>query len=141
MLHTPGSSQVTQYKNLNGRRPPTTAAIYKSAKVGPTICIPQMASSCGALKSIRVKSLPLISLCREALSALPLVNIPNLKPTSETVTKMLIMMSTMMIHVIVLIFVSAMLSLRISASSRNTLQRSLRTWIRGVISRYSRIPV
>lgn len=46
-----------------------------------------------------------------------------------------------MIQVMVLILVSAILSLRISASSRKTLQRSLRTWMRGVISRYSRMPV
>jgi len=56
-----------------------------------------------------------------------------------TVTAIEMTIKTMIIQVIKLIFVSAILSLKISASSRNTLQRSLRTLILGVISRYSRM--
>ena len=51
---------------------------------------------------------------------------------------MLITISMMMIQVMRVIFTSAIESERISARSRKTRQRSLRTWIRGLISRYSR---
>lgn len=67
-----------------------------------------------------------------------LLNSPNRRNTSEHVTRILIRIRTMMIHVSRDIFVSAMLSVRISARSRKTRQRSLRTWMRGLISRYSR---
>ena len=112
-----------------------------SANVLPTNSAPHMASSCGALKSALVQFLPTMPTLgiKPALSFFPFDSIPNLNPTSVTVTPMLMTISTMIIHVIVLILVSAMLSLRISASSKNTLQRSLRTLMRGVISRYSRI--
>jgi hypothetical protein len=63
----------------------------------------------------------------------------NLSPTSVTVTAIEMTIKTMIIQVIKLILVSAILSLKISVSSRKTLQRSLRTLIRGVISRYSRM--
>lgn len=58
--------------------------------------------------------------------------------TSRQVTQILMTMRKMMIQVILVIFLSEMESDRISPRSRNTLQRSLRTCIRGLISRYSR---
>ena len=87
---------------------------------------------------------------------------PNRRNTSEHVTKIERTMRTMIIHVrpatILVssslgfhsakglylrynlrdILLSAMESDKISARSRKTLQRSLSTWIRGLISRYSR---
>ena len=66
------------------------------------------------------------------------LNMPNLKKTSEQVTAMLMRISTMIIHVNLELRSSAMESLRISARSRKTRQRSLRACTRGLISRYSR---
>lgn len=87
---------------------------------------------------------------------------PNRRNTSEHVTRIERTMRTMIIHVrpatipvssslgfhyakglrlrwnLRDILLSAMESDKISARSRKTLQRSLRTWIRGLISRYSR---
>jgi len=90
---------------------------------------------------------------------------PKRRKTSEQVTKMEIMIRMMMMYVspsvervlakvrsskegkeregwacLLDILLSAMESERISARSRKTRQRSLRTWIRGFISRYSRTP-
>jgi len=112
-----------------------------SANVRPTKSAPQIAWSCGASKSALVQFLPAVPTCpiKPARSFFPFSNMPNRRPTSVTVTPILTTMRTIMIHVIVLIFVSAILSLRISASSKNTLHRSFRTLMRGVISRYSRI--
>ena len=65
---------------------------------------------------------------------------PKRKITSVEVTRILRMMSTMMIQVMRVILTSAIWSERISARSRKTRQRSFRTWMRGLISRYSRTP-
>ena len=74
-----------------------------------------------------------------ALAEAPCVDsIPNRKNTSEQVTAMEIRIRTMIIHVRRDILLSAMESDRISARSRKTRQRSLRTLMRGLISRYSR---
>jgi hypothetical protein len=67
------------------------------------------------------------------------VKIPNLKNTSEHVTNILIKINTMIIHVIRLILLSLMKSLSTSARSKKTRHRSFSTWMRGLISRYSRI--
>ena len=66
------------------------------------------------------------------------LKMPNLSITSVQVTRIDTMMRTMTIQVILVILVSAMLSDRISARSRKTRHRSLRTRIRGLISMYSR---
>jgi len=52
---------------------------------------------------------------------------PKRRKTSEQVTKMEIMMRIMIIHVMWVIFVSAIASLKISARSRKTRQRSFST--------------
>lgn len=71
-------------------------------------------------------------------SPFPAAKIPKRRKTSVHVTRILKTIRTMMIQVIRVILTSAILSDRISARSRKTRQRSLRTWIRGLISRYSR---
>ena len=73
------------------------------------------------------------------LFALSLVSIPKRKATSVTVTKMLMTIRMMMIHVMALIFESATESDKISASSKKTRHRSLTTFVRTSISRYSRM--
>ena len=67
------------------------------------------------------------------------VKMPKRRNTSEHVTRMEIRMSTMIIQVIRDILLSEIKSESTSARSRNTRHRSLSTWIRGLISRYSRI--
>lgn len=70
----------------------------------------------------------------------PLVlKIPKRRKTSEHVTRIDIRISTIMIHVIRDILLSEMKSDSTSARSRNTRHLSLSTWIRGLISRYSRM--
>lgn len=61
--------------------------------------------------------------------------------TSKQVTQIDTTIKKIMIHVMRVIFLSEMLSDSISPRSRNTWQRSLRTWMRGLISRYSRTAV
>lgn len=67
--------------------------------------------------------------------------IANLKSTSKHVTHILITINTIIIQVMRVIFLSDILSLKISPKSRKTWQRSLSTWMRGLISRYSRTAV
>ena len=112
---------------------------YNSANVFPTTSAPQIACSCGWLKSFLVQFLSPVSPIKFPFDDFSFSRIANLSPTSVTVTAIEMTIKTMIIQVIKLIFVSAILSLKISASSRNTLQRSLRTLILGVISRYSRM--
>src|SRR6187402_3719940 len=114
----------------------TSDLFYNSLNVLPTKSDPQIACNCGAVKSSLVQFILATGMgpVNLFLSDFPFSRIPNLNPTSVTVTAMLTTMRTMIIQVIMLILVSAMLSLRISANSRKTLQRSLRTLIRGAIS-------
>jgi hypothetical protein len=67
--------------------------------------------------------------------------IANRSKTSIHVMHILMTMRAMMIHVMRVIFLSLMLSERISPRSRKTRHLSLSTWIRGFISRYSRTAV
>ena len=65
-------------------------------------------------------------------------SMPNRRNTSEQVTKIDKQINTIMIQVSLDILLSDMKSDKISARSRKTRQRSLRTCILGLISRYSR---
>jgi hypothetical protein len=129
----------------------------KSANVLPTISMPHKAFTSSALKPCRtpdiftntggvpippsVTRFPAIAAGGPRTLAFPFSFSSSAKrsPTSPTVTPILITIRKIMIQVIVLIFVSAIESERISARSRKTRQRSLRTLMRGVISRYSRM--
>ena len=81
---------------------------------------------------------PGIPVAGAVLAPFSICKIPNRKNTSLVVTKMLITINTMTPHVRRLILRSAIESLRISARSKKTRQRSFSTWMRGLISRYSR---
>lgn len=98
----------------------------------------------GALRGLPVPHETLAMPCDPDLLLAPSLlllrwSMPNRRPVSVTVTRMLTIMRMMMIQVIALILASATESDRISARSKNTRQRSLSTLIRGSISRYSRI--
>lgn len=143
-------SHYTPRRPYSHKYPPP---LYNSLYVSPTIAIPQSccisSSDSFALILVILWLLPppttfVLTPKRDSAQipgepfSFSLVKRPNLNPTSDTVTMILSTIRIIMIQVIWLILVSAMDSERIVASSRNTEQRSLRTLMRGVISRYSR---
>ena len=110
----------------------------------PTQTIPLAASNPGPASAgglTPLKALTCIGMPSATLPLPCLVKMAKRSSTSRHVMQMLRTISTMMIHVMRVIFLSLMLSDRISPRSRKTWQRSLRTWMRGLISRYSRTAV
>ncbi len=105
MAYDPNNSKVMQHKTPKAY---LQLHSYNSPNVFPTNWAPQIASSCGALKSAREKFL-LASPTNPPLSVFPLSNIPNLNPTSVTVTAILMTIRTIIIYVMVLIFVSGLI--------------------------------